>query len=222
MRTIDELLAAIADDLVWRRKELTEIRGLIRTYQGQLKERVLIRAAIALLYAHWEGFVKKCGTHYLEYVSFQRVECDKLAVNFLAIAARAKACDYVKHGDITLGMRLADFYLNCNGKQSRVPFRNVIDAHSNLSSSVLKDILALLGLDADKFSTRMQFIDSNLVNPRNHVAHGEAIGISTRDYEELHDDVISMIESFRNEVENAAVTKAFLKATGRSQRAPDS
>lgn len=213
MRTIDELLTAIAEDLVWRRKELTELRALIQTHQGQLKERMLVRAAVALLYAHWEGFVKRCGTNYLEYISCQRVDCDKLTTNFLALTARSKVTEYIKNGDVAAGIKLADFYLNCSGKQSRVPYKKVIDTRSNLSSEALKSILAVLGLDAEKFSTRMPFIDSNLVNPRNHVAHGEAINITYSEYENLHNDVLALIEAFRNEVENAAVTKAYLKAT---------
>jgi hypothetical protein len=213
MRTLDDLLQAIADDLIWRRKELTELRAMIQTHRGQLRERVLIRAAVALLYAHWEGFVKRCGSNYLEFVSFQRVDGDKLAINFLALAARAKALEYINQGDLKMGVHLAEFYLNCAGKQARVPYKKVINTQSNLSSEVLKDILAVLGLDATKFSTRMPFIDSNLVNPRNHVAHGESLEITSSEYEVLHDDVLSLIESFRNEVENAAATKSYLRAS---------
>jgi hypothetical protein len=210
MRTLDDLLGAIADDLVWRRKELTELRALIQTHDGQLKQRVLIRSAIALLYAHWEGFVKKCASNYLEFVSYQRHNCDDLATNFLVLAAR-KASDTTKSTDMTVGMRLADFYLNCAGKQARIPFRNVINTKSNLSSEVLKDILSVVGLDLAAFSTRFAFIDSNLLNPRNHVAHGDVLNISTSEYLQLHEDVLTLIETFRTAVENAAATKAYLK-----------
>lgn len=211
MRTVDELLTSIGEDLIWRRKELTELRGLIQTHRGELKEKVLIRAAVALLYAHWEGFVKRCGTYYLEFVSYQRVDCDKISSNFLALAARSRAYEHVKHGDIVTGIELAEFYMSCSGKQARVPHKKVIDTQSNLSSSVLKEIIAVLGLDATKFSTRLPFIDSSLVNPRNHVAHGEALNISYDEYEILHEDVMTLINAFRNEVENSAVTKAYLK-----------
>jgi hypothetical protein len=212
MRTVEELVKAIGEDLNWRRKELTELRGLIQAHRGELKERVLIRAAVALLYAHWEGFVKRCGTYYLEFVSYQRVDCDKLAANFLALSARARAYEYVKRGDILTGIELAEFYMNCTGKQARVPYKKIIDTQSNLGSTVLKEIVAVLGLDATKFSTRFPFIDSSLVNARNHVAHGEALSVSYVEYETLHSDVMTLIHSFQNEVENSAVTKAYLKA----------
>ncbi|GGZ60752.1 hypothetical protein GCM10008101_13410 [Lysobacter xinjiangensis] len=211
MRTLDDLLTAIAEDLIWRRKELTELRAMIQTHRGQLKEKVLIRAAVALLYAHWEGFVKRCASSYLQYVSYQRVDGDKLALNFLNLAARSKALEYIKQGDHKMGMELASFYLSCAGKQARVPYKKVISTQSNLSSSVLKDILETLGLDEDRFSIRMTFIDSNLVNPRNHVAHGESLDVAPADYESLHDDVLGLIEAFRNEIENAAATQAYLR-----------
>lgn len=211
MRTLDDLLSTIANDLVWRRKELTELRGLIQTYDGQLKQKVLIRSAIALLYAHWEGFVKKCASSYLEFVSYQRVDCGDLSTNFLVLAAKARAGSGADSGDMGAKIRLAEFYLTCTGKQARVPFKNVVNTRSNLSSEVLKEILSVVGLDVSNFSTRLAFIDSNIVNPRNHVAHGDVLNVSTADYLELHEGVLSLIETFRTAVENAASTKAFLK-----------
>lgn len=72
MRTKAELQQCIDDDLIWRRRELFNIRAAIEDAQGNApKQAALLRAGVALLYAHWEGFVKRCGTHYLEFVSNQ-------------------------------------------------------------------------------------------------------------------------------------------------------
>ena len=76
---------------------------------------------------------------------------------------------------------------------------------------MLLDILRLLGLDESKFSTRLNFIDKNLVNPRNHIAHGEYFDVTLEEYLKLHDDVISLIELFRNEIENASVGRQFVR-----------
>ena len=58
----------------------------------------------------------------------------------------------------------------------------------------------------------MNFIDSNLVNPRNHIAHGEDFNLNTQEYMDLHDAVMSLLETYKNEVENAAVLKSYERA----------
>lgn len=212
MRTVEDLIEAVSHDLVWRKKELTELKVLVDGNGGKVKQRVLIRAAIALLYAHWEGFVKKASGYYLKYVALQRANLDQLQTNFLVLSARSAAAEASGNGGFKNGMDLAEFYLNCAGKRANVPHRKIIDTRSNLGSGVLREILVLLGLDDSGFATRMQFIDGKLVNPRNHVAHGEDLHITPEEYQELHESVMALIEEFRNKVENAAATKRYLKS----------
>ena len=113
---------------------------------------------------------------------------------------------------ISGGNALADFFCNEMDRQSNVPYKNTVETKSNLSSEVLLDILNSLGIDTSNFATRLKFIDSNLVNPRNHIAHGEELHISVSDYMSLHDDVISLIDIYRNEIENASVQRLFERA----------
>lgn len=208
MRTEDEFLQHIAKDLVWRRKELTDIRALVQGAQGELRQNVLIRSAVALLYAHWEGFVKAAASAYLKFVAYQGVDCGRLAHNFLALAARASSGGQDGH---STDVKIAAFYASCDGVRARVPFKGVINTKSNLGSNVLKDILVVLGLSDANFATKMALIDASLVNRRNHIAHGEYLSVSASDYENLHQEVLGLIEAFRNEVENAAVMKKYLR-----------
>lgn len=212
IRTIDELLDRIAQELVWRRRELTDMRGLVQESTGQLRARVVVRAGVALLYAHWEGFVKGVATHYLEYVASHRIPYRRLAPNFVALSLRAKFHELGASEKISSANALADFFCSSLDVQSRVPYKNMVDTKSNLSSKVLQDILSALGLDHAPFETRLNFIDASLVNPRNHIAHGEALALTVDEYLALHDDVLSLIETFRNEVENSCALRRFERA----------
>lgn len=212
IRTTDDLVDRIATELIWRRKELTDMRALVQESSGQLRCRVAIRAGVALLYAHWEGFVKAASSHYLEYVASHRIPYRKLTPNFVALTLRSKFVEMRASEKISSANALADFFCTSLDVQSRVPYKNVVDTKSNLSSRVLVDILAALGLDVGKFETRLHFIDSNLVNPRNHIAHGEALDLSVEEYLDLHDDVLALIEIFRNEIENSSVLRRFERA----------
>lgn len=209
IRTTDELIDRVGKDLIWRRKELSELKGLVQETQGQIRSRVIIRSAVALLYAHWEGFVKKSSSYYLEFVSSHRLPYGRLAPNFVALTLKAKFNELAVNEKISGANLLAEFFCNSLNKQSNVPYRGAVDTKSNLSSKVLQDILSALGFPHANFSTRMNFIDSNLVNPRNHIAHGENIDLSPSDYMELHDAVMTLLETYKNEVENAAVLRSF-------------
>lgn len=209
IRTNDQLLSKIADELTWRRKELTDLRGMVQEHKGELRSRVLTRCAIALLYAHWEGFIKKCGSYYVEYVASLRIPYKNLSENFIGITLKAKFTELGASKKISGGNLLAGFFCNDLDRQSNVPYRNAIDTKSNLSSEVLNDILLTLGLNTINFATRLKFIDANLVNPRNHVAHGEVLEISVKEYLSLYDDVLMLIDLFRNEIENASALRLF-------------
>lgn len=212
IRTTEQLIDKIAADLIWRRRELTTLRELVQKFEDDpLRSTVLIRGAVALLYAHWEGFVKKSSSYYLEYVAAQRLPYTRLAVNFVALSLKAKFNELGASEKISAGNALADFFCTAMDSRSSIPYKKGVDTKSNLSSNVFVDILAALGLNVSQFETRLKYIDSNLVNPRNYVAHGEELGgnISLDDYLVLHDDVLTLIETFRNEIENASVLGRF-------------
>lgn len=209
IRTTNELVQKIAEDLVWRRKELTELRALVESHRSGIRGNVVVRGAVALLYAHWEGFVKKVGTYYVQFVAAQRLSNRELAPNFVGLVLRAKLKEMSASDKAAKGNQLAEFMCNGMDVRARLPTKDVVDTKSNLSSTVLVDILEALGLDPDQFATRFRFIDSQLVNPRNHIAHGEALFLTSEEYLELHDDVLALVETFRNEVENASVLKRF-------------
>lgn len=217
IRTTEQLIDRIALELVWRRRELTDLRALVQQFRDEpLRVRVLVRGAVALLYAHWEGFVKASASHYLEYVASTRLPYRRLSANFVGLALRSKFSELGANEKISSANAIADFFCTSLDRQANLPYKRVIDTKSNLSSTVLKDIIAALGLDGSQFATRLNFIDGNLVNPRNHIAHGEALDITADEYLLLHDEVISLIEIFRNEIENSSVLRRYERLDGAS------
>ena len=210
IRSVEELIDCIGEDFIWRRKELTGLKSLIELHRKDaVYTKVLIRASVTLLYAHWEGFVRKSSSYYLEYVASQRLPYKKLSPNFLALTLKSKFIELGVNKKISSGNVLANFFCTELDQRSRLPYKDGIDTQSNLSSKVLVDILEALGLDLRDFETRLKFIDSNLVNPRNHIAHGEVNDLSIDGFFELYNDVIILIEIYRNLVENASVSRDF-------------
>lgn len=212
MRTKAELLQQIDDDLIWRRRELLFIRAAVEAAEGNApKQSAFLRAGVAILYAHWEGFVKRCGTYYLQFVAEQGHVAQALKPNFVAIKFRARLAEAAKSRKVSTTNDVVEYFCTKMGDRLRIPHKGVLDTASNLSSAVLADIVETLGLDAAPYETKRHLIDTKLVDRRNHIAHGDFLDLDPEDFLSLYDDVNSLMDAFRTQVQNAAATDLYLR-----------
>ena len=63
VRTTTLLQQAMSEEFTWRKKELHNIKSLVRDNEKTHLKDMCVRAAVTMLYAHWEGFVKKIGAY---------------------------------------------------------------------------------------------------------------------------------------------------------------
>src|SRR5271166_3485048 len=72
-------LDQISQDLSWRERELGSLKILLaRDDISPAQQEVLLRAAWALLYAHYEGFVKTALTIFYDEVTKRIASCGQL------------------------------------------------------------------------------------------------------------------------------------------------
>jgi hypothetical protein len=215
IRTKEEFIDCVARERAWRVKELAALKNMLELSDLQPGRRdALNKSSIALLYAHWEGFVKKAGGYFLEYVAMQRLNLNELQPCFISLIFKSRIDEasaskkYSVFGDIAVKL--------IGGRDTKitVPYKNTIDTQSNLSSSVLREILLCLGLDYSFYEPKQKWIDAKLVNRRNHVAHGNDLGLDTDDVLAMFEEVISLIDLFRNLIENSAVTAGYKRTVG--------
>ena len=212
IRTKEELIDKISQDHVWRIREIADLKNLIQQSSiSDLRKRVLCRSGLALLYAHWEGFVKKTGSFFLEYVAMQRLLLSELNVNFVTLVAKSKFEKASESKKSSSFQDVTKFILESQNNRARIPFKNVVDTQSNLSTTVLKEIIWCLGVDYVSFETKENLIDMRLVSKRNYIAHGEVFDVSIDDFLDMADEVVGLMDLFKNEIENSAILEKYRK-----------
>lgn len=202
-RTAEQLYDFMSNEIAWRRKELDDIRGLITANANvESKQKVLLRSGVAILYAHWEGFVKNTGKAYVDFVGKRKFRYDELSINFLALAIRQKV-KYVKADNIASVIDLVDFFKNKMSDRSDGLSKEEVNTKSNLNSEVLENILISLGLDSKAFAAKSNLIDLSLLANRNGIAHGRDVSIDEKDFIELLNEVLALMNEFRNQIDNS-------------------
>jgi MAE_28990/MAE_18760-like HEPN len=209
IRTAEQLIDTLSDDLVWRKKELSEVKALVEAKSvSDQRHKALVRSGVCILYAHWEGFVKLAANSYLEYVRLKSLNYKELSSNFLALAMKEKLKEAKETNKPSLYIPVCEFFLSELNKKCLLP-KNAISTASNLSSEILKEITDILGIDFSLYSTKSILIDTKLLKARNEIAHGNYLILDREEYIKLHTEVIGMLDMFRNQIENAAVEEKF-------------
>lgn len=198
--TKDGIADSIDRELSWRKKELKVFKDTIPT-QSSPKQDALLRCSIPIIYAHWEGFVKRSCELYLEYVSNRNDILKNLKPQFIAIALR-NAIQAQEIKKISERTKAVQYIIDNLESSTKLPTKNVIATKSNLKYEVFEDICHLLCIRTDEFSKKKELID-NLVDTRNTIAHGNYDKISYKLFCEFYNDVIILLETLRTEIENA-------------------
>ena len=214
IRTVDDLTDRLARELSWRKKELSDLKYYIGLMPpDSTRRRVLGRCSITILYAHWEGFVKLAGRYFLEFIAMQRLRNEELHPNLMTLSMRKQVNFAPNSQKASQFGKITNFFLSQMPGRAAIPYKTSIDTGSNLSSSVLREILWCLGLDYGPFETREKFIDSRLLGRRNFVAHGEATNVDPEEYDEMREGVIAMMTNLKTQIENSAALKTYLFET---------
>ncbi|GMA64774.1 MAE_28990/MAE_18760 family HEPN-like nuclease [Alicyclobacillus fastidiosus] len=192
------------------KKELSDLKLTIQENKTSTRVKSLIRSAIPVLYAHWEGFVKYSATLYVTYLSIRRLKYAEVAPNFVALAIKQRI-ENASHSVAALN-EVVKFMIDELSTRLSVTTETAINTRSNLNSEVLEDISLTIGVDFSKFESKRNLIDVTLLSSRNHIAHGQYLEFDFKSYLDLHEDVIELLEIFRSEIESAVLGHKYLRS----------
>jgi len=214
IRTLLELSDAVDEETAWRRQELSLSLSSAKLARG-LSQAVALRAGVALLYAHWEGWIKGVSTLYVRYVRAQRLAFSEMSPGFLGNALKTRIELLDESNRASMHTEFAEFIAESMGDRARLS-EHLVRTESNLSSAVLSEILCRLDIADDPFETMKHQIDTLLLHRRNRIAHGVYLDLDIDAYVELHHAVLGMLDRFTNDVLNGAITGSYKTLSSRA------
>lgn len=210
IRTIEKLQDVLDDDFAWRKKELINFQMMIHS----TKNRTICRMGLALLCAHFEGFIKKSANYYIVFVASQNLKISELKINFAAISCKGSFNSYCETNKISLYSSILHNFLDCyENRNFRVHYSqesSIIKTGGNPLSLVFKEILNSIGLDFSIYETKQKYIDTDLLSNWHGIVHGEKVFISEAEFDETLRNILEIMELFKNQILDAAINEWYL------------
>jgi hypothetical protein len=200
--TEDDLSRQLQQDRTWRLKEISDLKSIAKR-SDEAAQSVVLRALVALSYAHWEGSVRFAAQKFFEHVSLRKLRYQDLDKQFLKnyFLPRLAALSVVKTS-MAERCALVDEILSSSDRRFSRTNDDLVNTKANLNSEVLRDICLVCGIDFAEFEGDANFIDVLLLKRRNEIAHGEDTRIGMNDLDDITNRTIGLMRTFGNAIEN--------------------
>jgi hypothetical protein len=167
----------IEEDLRWREAEIAHIKLLLKTStKNSFAYKTYLRVAIAMLYAHFEGFVKYIWDCILDEIE-KESPCIADCHNSLVTFSLCKEFHRIKHE--CKHIEILQCYQNyTNVSRQSISFPEKLGTQYNLKTEVFKEKISVFGIVCVQIDNNSSLIDS-LVQKRHEVAHGKTIPMSS-------------------------------------------
>lgn len=210
IRTLSAFQGALDEDMGWRVKEIAAFR--IASKQNGVERKFFIRAGIALIYAHWEGFIKASSEYYLNFVENRDLTYAELKSCFAVFGLKHRLQLLGESRQSASNIAAFDFILASLSEPAKMKISSAINTEANLTSKVFANIARSLDIDLAMYATKFKLIDESLVKRRNSIAHGEYLEVDGREFGELVDDILQLMRNYKTDLENAASLEGYKRA----------
>ncbi len=194
----------------WRIREISTFR--LASKQDRVDRDTLIRAGVAMVYAHWEGFIKSASEGYLEFVNNQGHLYRELKTCFVVFGMKGKLALLGDSRQAKTNIEVLDFVMSEMDQPAKMALSNAIRTEANLTSTVFRNIASSIDIPVVQYESRFPMIDESLVGRRNSIAHGEYLGLKPDEFIQLADDVQMMMRWYKTDLQNAATLRKYKRA----------
>ena len=210
--SVDDFSSYLTEEFTWRVREISDVRK-VADDQGVGYETGLRKAALALTYAHWEGYVKFSAEAYLRYIAARKYKYGQLSTQFAAIEVPKILRKAVSDGNSVLaGVALIERVSGLMQETYRDSKGTYLPIEGNLNFERFCEVCSICGIDPVRVMEDGDFLDSKILAIRNKIAHGSSITVSSEELRAAGDFVIEKLRSFRNEIELAVISRRFVRS----------
>ena len=211
----------LEDELNWREAEIASLKAaVLEAPKGSVRERSLLRALWAMMYAHYEGFCKFTWDFYLENI-------EKLGVSREACCSAVVKFSLAKQFRELRGNMTADslwaVFTNGFGEwmKEQLNFELKLETNSNLWPSLLKENSSLVDLPFEMVNLNEHRLKA-LVSRRNEIAHGKKMVIQTiEEYQPYEEAALLVMHELAVAVLECLEQKRYLKSRPPAQAASE-
>lgn len=207
IRTLTLLQEALDSEMKWRIREISTFR--LASKRDGPDRQAFIRAGVAMIYAHWEGFIKGASEHYLNFVNNQGHRYRELKTCFIVFGMKGRLTMLGDSRKSKSSIEALDFVFAEMDKPAKMALGSAINTESNLTSTVFSNIAQSIDIAVDQYETKFNLIDESLVNRRNSIAHGEYIDLTPTQFIALVDEVLILMRWYKTDLENAATQGSY-------------
>jgi len=165
----EQTVQNIIDDISWRMAELNQIQIASEKLSDD-ENKVILKSAIPLIYAHWEGFMVSSIKSVFDFLNRSELESYSLCDNLLTTAYEQNLTSIVDSGGFSKRRTHLKTIKSLLAK--KVKFEQKINTKSNLKFEVLEEICEKLNIAVLKLQEYKPILN-RLVDIRNSIAHGE-------------------------------------------------
>ncbi|MGA3309126.1 MAG: MAE_28990/MAE_18760 family HEPN-like nuclease [Xanthobacteraceae bacterium] len=209
---IDSFSQYVTDDFTWRVREISDLKEVI-LLSGSSYSLVARKAALTLIYAHWEGHVHFVTEAYLKYIAKRKFKFSKLIPSFQAVQLTNNIREWQSQKDsIALRLKIVNAVRALDIEQFRGMPSGAVATAGNLNFDRFLNICQIMMLDADRIVSDREFLDEEVVGSRNRIAHGASAIVTDEKIQRVASFVLEIMRLFRTEVENSVVLKRYERA----------
>lgn len=210
-RSAEELLGSIQADLARRKKEISSLHIHIAALRDQGGELVpsLRRAAVVMLYSHWEGFAKSSIEGYIAYVQNRGCPASELSDGLRALALLRTMPNARKDATLADIVRCLNIIESCDPVSS-LAIDHLTNSMGNLTPDRAAHLLSFVALDfSSAWGTKKKALDS-LIGSRHKISHGKLDAVASEDYLRAKDLVIDLLDWILDELTRLVSTDSHL------------
>lgn len=195
-------------DLVWREAEMAVLRkSLTLTVSGTPQEQSLLRANVAIVYAHYEGFCKFALNTYIDALKKLHLRRRDLSWGIATYSMR-NFHDLLREKNSQIEF-FTTLFKEFDSELDKIAEYESPPEISNLWPDLLISWLDKLGLGYSIIEEHQAVLHS-LVDNRNKIAHGKRLTIAKRsDFDKYFEVATSAMHEVAIEISNSLETKKY-------------